>query len=58
MNKRLNLNRNSVFKKSIKDDKDIIENVKDLIGIIKNRYISPSPSEELFPVVSIFSFCS
>jgi hypothetical protein len=36
MNKRLNLNRNSVFKKSIKDDKDIIENVKDLIGIIKN----------------------
>jgi hypothetical protein len=56
INKCDNFERNSVLMKRISEDIDITENVNDLIGIIKNKYISPF--EELFLVNSIHSFCS
>ena len=42
--------------KRIKDDIDIIEKVKDFIGIIKNKYISFF--NELFSFTSIHSLFS
>jgi hypothetical protein len=56
MNRWLNFERISVFMKRIKEDIAITENVKDFMGIIKNRYISFF--KELLPLASIHSLFS